>query len=92
MNEEILGRGIELNLFSNKINIPLLIVAVALLTYFLITLISILSEKAILVGSIYPLYISIGVIVLNILGILASIRARKRCDRNRERAGEILKG
>ncbi len=68
--------------FSNKINISLLIIAIALLTYYLIALITILSGKAIMVGPIYPLYISIGVIILSILGILTSIRARNRWERN----------
>ncbi len=68
--------------FSNKINISLLIIAIALLTYYLIALITILSGKAILVGPIYPLYISIGVIVLSILGILTSIRTRNRWERD----------
>ena len=68
--------------FSNKINISLLIIAIAFLTYYLVTLITILSGKAILVGPIYPLYISVGVTVLTILGILTSIKARNRWERD----------
>ena len=74
-----------MRLFSNKINISLLIIAIALLTYYLFTLIAILSGKAIVVGPIYPLYISIGVIVLSILGIFTSIRARNRWEGDRRR-------
>jgi len=67
---------------SNKINIPLLIIATAFLIYYLIALITILSGEAFLVGPIYPLYISTGVIVLCIIGIFASIRARYRWERD----------
>ena len=67
---------------SNKINIPLLIIATAVLIYYLIALITILSGVDFLVGSIYPLYITTGVIVLCIIGILASIRARYRWERD----------
>lgn len=66
---------------SNKINIPLLIGAVGLLVYFLIDLATILSGRAVLVGPIYPLYISIGVSVLTILVFLSSFIARTLWER-----------
>ena len=68
--------------FSNKINISLLIITIALLTYYLVALITILSGKAILVGPIYPLYISIGVNVFLIMVFLESIMARNRWERD----------
>ena len=68
--------------FSNIINISLLIITIALLTYYLVALITILSGKAILVGPIYPLYISIGVNVFLIMVFLESIMARNRWERD----------
>ena len=67
--------------FSNKINIPLLIIAIGLLGYFIIALTTILTGVAQLVGPIYPLYISIGVLILSVLGIVASINARGKWER-----------
>jgi len=66
--------------FSNKVNIPLLIIAVGLLVYFLIALLTILTGVAQLVGPIYPLYISIGILIIVILGIVSSIRARLKWE------------
>jgi len=67
---------------SNKINIPLLIIAVGLLGYFLIALYSTLVGTAVLVGPIYPIYISIGVACLAVLGFTFLIRARNKWERN----------
>lgn len=75
--------------FSNKINIPLLIIAIGLLGYFIIALTTILTGVAQLVGPIYPLYISIGVLILSILGIVASINARGKWERNHVNAGRF---
>jgi hypothetical protein len=68
--------------FSNKINIPLLVIAIGLLGYFIIALTTILTGVAQLVGPVYPLYISIGILILSILGIIASINARGKWERN----------
>lgn len=75
--------------FSNKINIPLLVIAIGLLGYFIIALTTILTGVAQLVGPIYPLYISIGVLILSILGIVASIYARGKWERNHVNAGRF---
>ena len=53
--------------FSNKVNIPLLIIAVGLLRYFLIDLATILNGIAVISSPVYPLYISIGVSALGVL-------------------------
>ena len=73
--------------FSNKINIPLLVIAIGLLGYFIIALMTILTGVAQLVGPIYPLYISLGVLILSILGIISSIYARGKWERNHVKAG-----
>lgn len=75
--------------FSNKITIPLLVIAIGLLGYFIIALTTILTGIAQLVGPIYPLYISIGILILSILGIIASINARGKWERNHVKAGRI---
>ena len=61
---------------SNKITVPLLIIAIGFLVYYLIALITILTGIAQLVGSIYTLYISIFFIFLLVLGLVFSIRSR----------------
>ncbi len=66
--------------FSYKVNIPLIIIAVGLLVYYLIALFTILTGMAQLVGPIYPLYVSIGVLILVIFGIVSSIRARVKWE------------
>ena len=66
--------------FSYKVNIQLIIIAVGLLVYYLIALFTILTGMAQLVGPIYPLYVSIGVLILVIFGIVSSIRARVKWE------------
>ncbi len=61
---------------SNKITVPLLIIAIGFLVYYLIALITILTGIAQLVGSIYTLYISTFIIFLLVLGLVFSIRSR----------------
>ena len=69
--------------FSNRVNIPLLIVAVGLLAYFPIDLVTVLSGIAVFSGPIYPLYISIGISALTVLSIVTSIRTRIKWESNK---------
>lgn len=62
----------------NKINIPLLIIAVGLLAYFLFDLASILSGVAIISVPMYLLYTYIGILALLVLSLYTSIKARIR--------------
>jgi membrane protein implicated in regulation of membrane protease activity len=59
--------------FSNKFNVLLLIIAIGLLVYFLIDLATILSGVAIISGPIYPLYLSIGILVFIIISLVVLI-------------------
>ena len=68
--------------FSNTVNIPLLIIAIGVLAYFLIDLETIVRGIAVITGPIYPLYISIGVSILTIMLIISSILARIKWERD----------
>lgn len=68
---------------SNKVNVPLLIGAVGLLAYFLIDLAAITSGIAIVSGPVYPLYLSIGFLILIVLGLAFSIKARIEWESNK---------
>ena len=61
---------------SNNINIPLIVIVLALLTYYLIALVTILTGFAYIVGPMYPIYISIFVLSLLLILLVFSIRAR----------------
>lgn len=58
---------------SNKFNVLLLVIAIGLLLYFLIDLATILSGAAIISGPIYPLYLSIGILVFIIISLVVLI-------------------
>ena len=67
-----------MNRLSNKFNVVLLIVTMGLLVYFLIDLATILSGVAIITGTIYPLYLTIGFLVFVILALVfLIIKGRK---------------
>ena len=70
--------------FSNRVNIPLLIVAIGLLAYFLIDLATVLSGITVISVLIYPLYISIGISTLTVLSFITSIRARIKWEINKQ--------
>lgn len=67
--------------FSNKFNVLLLIIAIGLLVYFLIDLATILSGVAIISGPIYPLYLSIGILVFIIISLVVLIIWRTGKDK-----------
>ena len=75
--------------FSNKVNIPLLIIAVGLLGYFLVDLATILSGIAVISGPVYPLYISIGVSALGVMSFVSSTMAMIKWERNKVNAGRF---
>ena len=72
--------------FSNKFNVTLLIIAIGLLAYFLIDLVTVLSGIAVISGPIYPLYISIGISALTVLSFVTLIRARVKWEINKVNA------
>ncbi len=74
---------------SNKVTIPLLIIAIGLLAYFLFDLATILSGIAIISGPIYPLYIYIGISALTVLSFVTSIRARIKWESKKLIAGRF---
>ncbi len=78
-----------MNPLSSKINIPLLLIAIGLLGYFIITLKTILTGRAQFLGLIYPLYIRIEVFILSILGIIELFEARRKWERNRVTKGNF---
>ena len=72
---------------SNKFNVLLLVVAIGLLVYFLIDLATILSGVAIIIGPIYPLYLTIGFLVFIIVSLVILILLRTKRENNKVRAG-----
>lgn len=72
--------------FSNKVTVPLLIIAIGVSVYFLIDLVAILTGIVVLSGPIYPLYISLGISVLTVFAFASSIRARIKWERNKVNA------
>jgi len=62
--------------FSNKVTIPILIVAVGLLAYFLFDHAAITSGVAIISGRVFLLYISIGFSILLVMRLIFSIKER----------------
>ena len=75
--------------FSNKFNVTLLIIAIGLLAYFLIDLAIILSGVAIISGPIYPLYITIGILVFLVISLVILIIMRAKWESNKVKAGEF---
>ena len=71
---------------SNKFNVLLLVVAIGLLVYFLIDLATILSGVAIIIGPIYPLYLTIGFLVFIIASLVILIILRAKWESNKVRA------
>ena len=65
---------------SNKFNVLLLVVAIGLLVYFLIDLATILSGVAIIIGPIYPLYLTIGFLVFIIASLVILIVLRAKSE------------
>jgi hypothetical protein len=77
--------------FSNKFNVTLLIIAIGLIAYFLIDLVTVLSGIAVISGPIYPLYITVGILILIIVSLAISIILRAK-RKSRQNKGRILKG
>ena len=77
--------------FSNKFNVTLLIIAIGLIAYFLIDLVTVLSGIAVISGPIYPLYITVGILILIIVSLAISIILRAKRE-SRQNKGRILKG
>ncbi|MCL4479944.1 MAG: hypothetical protein M1113_00435 [Candidatus Thermoplasmatota archaeon] len=77
--------------FSNKVNNTLLFVPAGLLAYFLMELTTILNGAAIISGPIYPLYITVGILILIIVSLAISIILRAKRE-SRQNKGRILKG
>ncbi len=75
---------------SNKVNIPILIVAAGLLAYFLIDLATALSGVAVISGPIYPLYITIGILVFLIVSLAILIILRAKWESKIVNAGRFL--
>ena len=71
---------------SNKFNVLLLVVAIGLLVYFLIDLATILSGVAIIIGPIYPLYLTIGFLVFIVASLVILIILRAKWESNKVRA------
>ena len=72
--------------FSNKFNVTLLIITIALLAYFLVDLATVLSGIAVISGPIYPLYITIGFLAFLIVSLVILIILRVKLDTNKANA------
>jgi hypothetical protein len=79
-----------MNPISNKVNIPILIVAAGLLAYFHIDLATVLIGGAVISGPIYPLYITIGILVFLIVSIAILIILRAKWESNKVNTGRFL--
>ena len=71
---------------SNRVNVTLLIIAIGLLAYFLIDLATILSGVAIVSGTIYPLYITIGFLVFLVVSLAILIILKAHWETNKVNA------
>ncbi|MHB1708742.1 MAG: hypothetical protein ACYCT2_04620 [Thermoplasmataceae archaeon] len=68
----------------NKINVPLLILSMGSLIYWIIVALSLQSGTVIVTGQTYPIYISLFLSLAVMIGMLVSIRMRQKWEKNRQ--------